>query len=234
MSKNGLTNQPHRIYNLDETGFDLDPHKKKVVTFTRMSAPAASVRKAQINERWLKLNEVSSTKGDGEEEDADLEQDEENYDLLPVEEEVLEMAKGVAEAEEQEEDNSRVLLDIEEEALQMAEEAARRSLCGKRKEKVPSSSTQTPCYACGGNIGQKPIENPFVKAGIVPPYVVDILQPIQESKQRKILKPKALVFDRKYHDEIRRKEEEKEKQKHEEQIRKKEEREEKKRKRCKR
>ncbi|XP_066298848.1 uncharacterized protein [Branchiostoma lanceolatum] len=45
MRKNGLDKQPHRIYNADETGFELDPQKKKIVTFTKMNAPATSVRK---------------------------------------------------------------------------------------------------------------------------------------------------------------------------------------------
>ncbi|XP_019632906.1 PREDICTED: jerky protein homolog-like [Branchiostoma belcheri] len=45
LSDNGLSDQPHRVYNVDETGFDLDPQKKSVETFSKMGAPAVSVRK---------------------------------------------------------------------------------------------------------------------------------------------------------------------------------------------
>eukprot|EP00058_Branchiostoma_floridae_P018305 XP_002603794.1 hypothetical protein BRAFLDRAFT_86625 [Branchiostoma floridae] len=44
MEKYGLTNAPHRIYNADETGFSLDPQKKKIVTFKSLSGAAPSVR----------------------------------------------------------------------------------------------------------------------------------------------------------------------------------------------
>ncbi|KAI8484467.1 hypothetical protein Bbelb_377380 [Branchiostoma belcheri] len=44
MAKNGLNKQPHTSFNADETGFDLDQQKKKVVTFAHMKAPAVSVR----------------------------------------------------------------------------------------------------------------------------------------------------------------------------------------------
>ncbi|KAI8509482.1 hypothetical protein Bbelb_133300 [Branchiostoma belcheri] len=44
MAKNGLNKQPYRNFNADETGFDLDQQKKKVVTFAHMKAPAVSVR----------------------------------------------------------------------------------------------------------------------------------------------------------------------------------------------
>ncbi|XP_078610737.1 uncharacterized protein LOC144881473 [Branchiostoma floridae x Branchiostoma japonicum] len=145
------------------------------------------------------------------------------------------MAQKVAE-DETHTDSSRALLDIEEEVLQLAEKEAereaRRNFHGKQK--TTSTATRTPtaaCYVCGARGGNttQPAENPFVKAGIVPSYVSDILQPIPESKQRKRLKPKALVFDQEYLDNIRKEAEEEEERKREEQERKKEEREEKKR-----
>ncbi|CAH1259260.1 TIGD2 [Branchiostoma lanceolatum] len=44
LDKYGLTNAPHRIYNADETGFTLDPQRKKIVTFKSMSGASSSVR----------------------------------------------------------------------------------------------------------------------------------------------------------------------------------------------
>ncbi|KAI8480152.1 hypothetical protein Bbelb_421360 [Branchiostoma belcheri] len=68
--------------------------------------------------------------------------------------------------------------------------------------------------------------NPFVKAGIVPAYVADLLTPIQDTSQRRVrrVKPRAIVFDEKYVEDLRKEAEEKEERKVKEQMKRKEER----------
>ncbi|XP_066285258.1 uncharacterized protein [Branchiostoma lanceolatum] len=44
LKANGLENKPHRIYNADETGFTLDPQKKKIVTCKSLNGYCSSVR----------------------------------------------------------------------------------------------------------------------------------------------------------------------------------------------
>ncbi|XP_019636330.1 PREDICTED: tigger transposable element-derived protein 6-like [Branchiostoma belcheri] len=163
------------------------------------------IDQSQINNRWLTLNSLEVAVGEENsadnmvEEEVEESQDTCTYQLLPEEEEILQMAKELADQEEV-----------------VSNETTKKVL------PVHVTSPTSEVYSAN--------ENPFVKAGIVPSYVADLLTPIQESRQRKVrrVKPRAIVFDEKYIADLRKEAEEKEERKVKEQMKRKEEREEKK------
>ncbi|XP_066283582.1 uncharacterized protein [Branchiostoma lanceolatum] len=59
MAKEDLTGQPHRIYNADEVGFDLDPEMEPL-TFAKMNVPGAVIRKGSHDHKLSCLECVAA------------------------------------------------------------------------------------------------------------------------------------------------------------------------------
>ncbi|XP_078589556.1 uncharacterized protein LOC144869927 [Branchiostoma floridae x Branchiostoma japonicum] len=184
-----------------------------------------------VNERWLVLNEVHTEQQDGCEAERQL---------LQEEVEMLDLAEIASQAKEDEEAigheaAEKQLLPEELEMLELADEMAqstnRNPVKSTRRAANDSTLRRSTCRACGARLDLGSA-NPFVQAGVVAPYVSDLLTPIPEAHTRRArrIKPKALVFDEEYVATLKREADEKEERKRKEKLRKKKEREEKKKK----
>ncbi|XP_078659034.1 uncharacterized protein LOC144904194 [Branchiostoma floridae x Branchiostoma belcheri] len=335
LSDNGLSDQPHRVYNVDETGFDLDPQKKSVVTFSKMGAPAVSVRKgtrdhistmecvsadgsvlpplvifsksypssayrlegpdnavysttpsgfieAEVFVEWLKkcfcrfssperpvllLMDQHSSHLTANAIDTAVANDvilmglppHTSHFLQPLDAQGGPFSKMKSTFEDVVNEMRlvrpnffmtksvfpKVYRVVREKSLSMSVIKTGFEKTGVfpvNESKVdsrwltlnsqPESHDDDNEEAGAEDVDEEEPVNPFVKAGIVPAYVADLLTPIQDTSQRRVrrVRPRAIVFDEKYVDDLRKEAEEKEERKVKEQMKRKEEREEKKRK----
>ncbi|XP_078606580.1 uncharacterized protein LOC144879212 [Branchiostoma floridae x Branchiostoma japonicum] len=184
-----------------------------------------------VNERWLVLNEVPT-----EEQGCEVPE----RQLLQEEVEMLDLAKKASQPKDDEEAINgeaaeKQLLPEELEMLELANKMSqstnRNPVESTRRAANASAVRASTCRACGAR-RDAGSANPFVQAGVVAPYVSDLLTPIPEAHTRRArrIKPKALVFDEEYVATLKREADEKEERKRKEKLKKKEEREEKKKK----